>query len=137
PVLRGTCWNCQRLRCGSCGHVYTARPPPEARGPTFDETAVVMIALCRYSLGLPHNRLAKMQKHLKLPVPASTQWDLLRDSAPAFQPVFAELVDDPQIPRVFGEVRSCGSISFTDGGRAGSGPRVGRAASVRVGARNS
>lgn len=46
PVLRGTCWNCQRLRCGSCGHVYTARPPPEARGPKFDETAVVMIALC-------------------------------------------------------------------------------------------
>jgi hypothetical protein len=32
-----------------------------------------------------------MQKHLRLPVPVSTQWDLMRDNAPAFEPVFAEL----------------------------------------------
>jgi transposase len=31
-----------------------------------------------------------MQKHMKLPVPASTQWDVLHDNAPAFEPVFAE-----------------------------------------------
>lgn len=91
PVLRGTCWDCQRLRCGSCGHVYTARPPPEAQGPKFDETAVAMIALCRYSLGLPHHRLERMQKHLKLPVPSSTQWDLIAENAAAFEPVFTEL----------------------------------------------
>jgi transposase len=91
PVLQATCWNCQRLRCSGCGHVYTARPPPEGCGSKFDTTAVAMIALCRYSIGLPHHRLAKMQKHMGLPVPVSTQWDLMRDNAPAFEPVFAEL----------------------------------------------
>jgi transposase len=91
PLLAGTCWDCQRLRCSSCGSMHTARAPAEAQGPKFDETAVAMIALCRYSVGLPHNRLERMQKHMKLPVPASTQWDVLHDNAPAFEPVFAEL----------------------------------------------
>ncbi len=35
--------------------------PAEAHGPKFDESAVVMIALSRYSLGLPHNRIEQMQ----------------------------------------------------------------------------
>lgn len=91
PLLSGTCWDCQRLRCSSCGSVHTARAPHEAQGPKFDETAVAMIALSRYSVGLPHNRLERMQKHMKLPVPASTQCDVVRDNAPALEPVFAEL----------------------------------------------
>jgi transposase len=91
PLLAGTCWNCQRLRCSSCGSVHTARAPAEAQGPKFDQTAVAMLALCRYSLGLPHNRMEKLQRNMKLPVPASTQWDVIQDNAPAFEPIFAEL----------------------------------------------
>ncbi len=53
PLLAGTCWDCQRLRCASCGDVHTAKPPTEALGPKFDESAVAMIALCRYGVGLP------------------------------------------------------------------------------------
>jgi hypothetical protein len=91
PVLAGTCWDCQRLRCSSCQRVYTARAPAEAQGPKFDESAVAMLALCRYSVGVPHNRLEAMQRNLKLPVPASTQWEVIQENAPAFEPVFAEL----------------------------------------------
>jgi hypothetical protein len=91
PLLAGTCWNCQRLRCSSCGSVHTARAPAEAQGPKFDQTAVAMLALCRYSLGLPHSRIDKLQRNMKLPVPASTQWDVIQDNAPAFEPIFAEL----------------------------------------------
>lgn len=91
PMLSGTCWDCQRLRCSSCGSVHTARAPAEAQGPKFDETAVAMLALGRYSLGLPHNRFERMQKHMKLPVPASTQYEVLFEHAPVLEPVFAEL----------------------------------------------
>ena len=91
PLLAGTCWNCQRLRCSSCGHVHTAKPPAEALGPKFDESAVAMLALCRYGLGLPHHRIAHMQQHMKLPIPTSTQWDVIAQNAPALQPVFDEL----------------------------------------------
>lgn len=91
PLLAGTCWDCQRLRCSSCGHVHTAKPPAEALGPKFDESAVAMLALCRYGLGLPHSRIAHMQQHMKLPIPTSTQWDVIAQNAPALQPVFDEL----------------------------------------------
>ncbi len=91
PLLAGTCWDCQRLRCSSCGYVHTAKPPSEALGPKFDETAVAMLALCRYGLGLPHHRLAALQKQMKLPVPASTQSEVLHEHASVFEPVFAEL----------------------------------------------
>jgi transposase len=91
PLLSGTCWNCQRLRCSSCGYVHTAKPPSEALGPKFDTTAIAMIALCRYGLGLPHYRLEQLQKHMKLPVPASTQSEVLHQHASVFEPVFAEL----------------------------------------------
>lgn len=91
PLLAGTCWDCQRLRCSSCGRVHTAKPPAQALGPKFDESAVAMLALCRYGLGLPHNRIAHMQQHMQLPIPTSTQWDVIAQNAPALQPVFDEL----------------------------------------------
>lgn len=91
PVLAALCWDCQRLRCSACGDVYTARAPAEAQGPKFDETAVSMLALCRYSAGLPHNRLERLQHNLQTPVPSSTQWDVLNDSASIFAPVFKEM----------------------------------------------
>ncbi len=91
PVLAALCWDCQRLRCNACGHVYTAQAPTEAQGPKFDESAVSMLALCRYSAGVPHNRLADLQKNLQTPIPSSTQWDVLNDSVPTFKPVFDEM----------------------------------------------
>ena len=91
PVLAALCWDCQRLRCSACGHVYTALAPEEAQGPKFDESAVSMIALCRYCVGLPHNRLETLQRNLQTPIPSSTQWDVLDQSAPVFAPVFEQM----------------------------------------------
>ena len=91
PVLTARSWDCQRLRCSTCGDVYTAQAPKEAQGPKFDETAVSMLALCRYRIGLPHHRLERLQAQLQMPIPSSTQWDVLNQSAPLFLPVFEEL----------------------------------------------
>ena len=91
PLLSALCWDCQRLRCTACGDVYTACAPKEAQGPKFDESAVSILALCRYGLGLPHNRLERLQGNLQTPIPSSTQWDVLNQSAPLFKPVWDEL----------------------------------------------
>jgi transposase len=81
PMLSAACWDCQRLRCSGCGDVFTARAPQQAQGPKFDETAVAMIALCRYGAGLPHHRLERLQRNLQTPVASSTQWEALDQSA--------------------------------------------------------
>ena len=91
PPFAPMCWLCQVLRCSFCGHLYTARPPKEARGPKYDETAVAMMGLFHYGAGLPFHRLARLQQHLKAPVPASTQWDVVKQATDGLRPVFTEL----------------------------------------------
>jgi transposase len=91
PLLAALCWRCQRLRCATCGHVFTAKAPQQAQGPKFDETAVSMIALVRYGVGLPHNRLERLQRNLQTPVSSSTQWEALEQNESTFRPAFNEL----------------------------------------------
>jgi len=90
--LCATCWDCERLRCGGCGQVFTARAPPEAQGPKYSDSAASMMALLRYGAGMPLNRLARVQSNMQTPVPASTQWEAVRDRADAVRPVHDELV---------------------------------------------
>jgi transposase len=91
PTLAALRWDLERLRCGTCGKVFTAKAPQEAQGPKFDETAVSMLALCHYDAGLPLNRIERLQQNLQTPIPASTQWDVLDERAPTFKPVFDEM----------------------------------------------
>jgi len=90
--LSATCWDCERLRCGGCGQVFTARAPAEAQGPKYSDSAASMMALLRYGAGMPLHRLARLQKHLETPVPSSTQWEVVRDRVGALGPVHDELV---------------------------------------------
>lgn len=90
--LQGTCWDCARLRSSGCGAVYTARPPQEAQGDKYDETAGSMIALLCYGTSTPFYRLARLQDALGTPVPASTQWDIVEGRESLLRPVYDQLV---------------------------------------------
>ncbi len=85
-------WDCDRLRCGGCGSVFTARLPEEGRGRKYSEDAASMMALLRYGMGVPLNRLAAIQRLFGVPLPASTQWEVVRDRLPDLWPVYDELV---------------------------------------------
>ena len=82
---------CERLRCGGCGKVFTARAPIEAYGPKYSNSAAAMIALMHYGTGMPFHRLAHLQGNLQTPVPATTQWEIVRDHAERLHPVFDAL----------------------------------------------
>ena len=92
PPLGATCWDCARLRCNTCGHLYTARAPEEAQGEKYDETAVSMIAIVHYGAGMPFHRLDHLQRDLDTPLPASTQWDLVNEGAALVEPAYDELI---------------------------------------------
>ena len=98
--LAAIMWDCQRLRCGGCGHVFTAAAPAEARRPKYDETAVATMGMLRYGNGMPLNRLARLQRQLDCPVPASTQWEVVRDRVETLEPVFDELRRRAAVGRV-------------------------------------
>jgi transposase len=92
PLVAERC-DCEQLRCGGCGAVYSAPAPAKAQGPKYTDSAAAMLALLRYGLGTPLNRLAHLQQNLGIPLPATTQWEVVRDRIGAVQPVFDELVD--------------------------------------------
>jgi hypothetical protein len=42
-----------------------------------------MVALLKYGAGMPFNRIEATQEKLEVPMPTSTQWDLVADAEPA------------------------------------------------------
>ena len=88
----GTVYELQRLRCHLCGAVFSADPPAGVGNEKYDATAIAMMALLRYGYGMPWNRLAHLQQSLGIPLPAMTQWDLLRGAAQRLLPLFEHLI---------------------------------------------
>lgn len=80
------------LRCAGCGKRFYAPLPAEAQGDKYDATAVGIAALEKYSLGTGFNRLEGFQASLGVPLPAATQWDLMRDGAEKLAPAREELL---------------------------------------------
>ena len=89
--LQAQVYALERLRCGLCGTVFTAEPPPGVGAAKYDESAAAMIALLKYGCGLPFHRIARLEQALAIPLPATTQWDVVAQAAPSLAPAFAEL----------------------------------------------
>jgi transposase len=90
--LEATVFELERLRCNACQQVFTAEEPETAGPDKYDETAVAMIALLKYGTGVPFKRLERLQEHLGMPLPATTQWDLMAAAAKLIGPVLNELI---------------------------------------------
>ncbi|MFQ5620166.1 MAG: hypothetical protein ACE5FR_14475, partial [Rhodospirillales bacterium] len=71
----------ERLRCNLCGQIFTASTPEGVGAEKYDVTTASMIALLKYGSGLPFNRLEGLQGNLGIPLPASTQWDIVNEAA--------------------------------------------------------
>jgi transposase len=92
PPLAAKIYELQKLRCHLCGEVFTAEPPAAAGDRKYDATAGSMIGLLKYGSGMPFNRLDGLQEHLEIPLPASTQWDIVQAVATNLAPAFDELI---------------------------------------------
>ena len=92
PPLEATVFEMERLRCNGCGEVFTAAEPPSAGAEKFDATALAMIALLKYGTGMPFNRMKRLQGQLGIPLPATTQWELMEAFAKLLRPLLKELI---------------------------------------------
>ena len=90
--LAATVYELQKLRCNLCLEVFNTEPP-EAVGPEkYDAGAASMIALLKYGSGLPFYRLAGLQQGLGIPLPSSTQWEIVLNTAGLVKPALEELI---------------------------------------------
>ena len=85
PPISATGYELERLRCDTCGEVFTAPAPAQAGQEKYAPSVGATIALLRYGNGMPHYRLARLQKSLGVPMPESTQWEVM-------QPLFQQAV---------------------------------------------
>ena len=90
--LQATVYEKARLRCGSCGMIFTAASPEGIGEKKYDETAAAMIGLLKYGCGFPWHRLERLQSSLGIPLPASTQWEVVAAAADLLTPAWTELI---------------------------------------------
>jgi transposase len=84
----------EKLRCNLCGVVLTADAPGSVGSAKYDETAGSMIANLKYGSGVPFYRIEKLQESLGLPLPASTQWDIVENMANRIYPAYRGLIHE-------------------------------------------
>jgi transposase len=90
--LAATVYSLERLRCGTCGQVFTAEEPEGVGPDKYDETAAAMIAQLKYGAGTPFNRLEQLEGQLGIPLPAATQWEIVEEEAQVIKPAQDELI---------------------------------------------
>ena len=81
----------ERLRCSACGQVFTAPLPGHAGEEKYTARARAVLALSRYSLGVPFYRLEGFQVLVGVPVADATQWDQPERVADCAYPVFEQM----------------------------------------------
>lgn len=92
PPLAATIYDLQCLRCNLCGEVYSAEAPEGVGEDKYDESAAAMIAQLKYGTGMPFYRLEQLEKNLGVPLPASTQWEILEERDELLKPARDELI---------------------------------------------
>jgi len=90
--LGATVYQMQKLRCNLCGEIFTADTPPGIGEEKYDAASAAMIALLKYGSGLPFNRLQQLQGSCGVPLPASTQWEIVELMADQINPVYQQLI---------------------------------------------
>jgi transposase len=90
-MLAATRYQLEKLRCALCGEIFTAPAPPDALQPKCDPEVGVMLGYARFGNGLPHYRMERMQAEQGVPLPASTQWELMAKAGEALEPVHEAL----------------------------------------------
>lgn len=90
--IAATVYALEKLRCHLCGELFTADPPAGVGAEKYDATTGAMVALLKYGSGVPFHRLERLQANVQIPLPASTQWEIVAETATRIQPALEELI---------------------------------------------
>ncbi len=78
----------EKFRCNLCGCIFSATLPKEIGIDKYDARFKATLSVHKYYLGLPFHRMERMQSYLGVPLPDSTQWQLIEQTADCVYPVF-------------------------------------------------
>lgn len=81
----------EKLRCALCGTVFKADPPEDFSMEKYDAYFKAELVVQKYFMAAPFYRQEQYQRLLGVPLPDSTQWDLVESVADCAHPVFKVL----------------------------------------------
>jgi transposase len=90
--IAGKIYELEKLRCNLCLEIFTAEAPAGVGEEKYDATSASMMALLKYGSGMPFHRLEVLQEKLEIPLPASTQWGIVKETAERIEPALEELI---------------------------------------------
>lgn len=95
PIASAKRYQLQSLRCSICQTIFTA-PLPEGVHPTekYDARFKSLLLINKYFTAVPFYRQEALQDFLGIPMPASTQWDVIKSTVPILKPVYAALLQE-------------------------------------------
>ena len=94
PLASATRYYLQKLRCGVCEIVYTAPLPEGVSDKKYDANFIAMLMINKYFMSIPLYRQDRLQNYLGIPLPASTQWDLMAAYEPMLKVLYQALSQD-------------------------------------------
>lgn len=94
PLASATRYNLQKLRCGICEIIYTAPKPEGVSDKKYDAYFIAMLMINKYFMSVPLYRQDRLQNHLGIPLPASTQWDLMVAHEPMLKALYRAITQD-------------------------------------------
>jgi hypothetical protein len=92
PPLDATIYKQRRLRCRLCDAMFTAVLPEGVGSSKYDHSCASMLALLRYTNGMPFNRLQDLQASLNVPVPDATQFEIVFNAVKGPQAAHEQLI---------------------------------------------
>lgn len=94
PLANATRYNLQKLRCLICETIYTAPLPSGVSEKKYDANFVAMLMINKYFMSMPLYRQDRLQNHLGIPLPASTQWELMAEHKSMLKALYGALQQD-------------------------------------------
>jgi len=90
--IAGTVYELEKLRCNLCGKIFTAEAPRGVGTDKYDATSGSIMVLLKYGTGMPFHRLERLQKSVGIPLPSSTQWDIVAGVSTNVQPALKQMI---------------------------------------------
>lgn len=88
PMAQATRYNLQKLRCSLCELIFTAPLPEGVEDVKYTVSLIAMLMIHKYFISVPLYRQDKLQNYLGVPLPASTQWDLMAEQADVLKALY-------------------------------------------------
>ncbi|MBF0199387.1 MAG: transposase [Planctomycetes bacterium] len=92
--LQASIYEIERYRCNTCGETFKADLPEHVGKEKYDSKSIAMLCLLHYGAGMPFNRLEHLQASVGVPLPSSTQWDMVVGGAISFFPIMEYLMNE-------------------------------------------